>query len=474
MRKKSGYIVGALLLTALTLIIYNTTPHSDYGMKVMGVIGIVQLIYSIYSWAKITGAIITPYVIFLIAAYTFTFGQSILYVFGKVALDRDLTNLFSAVSIMPALNLTLIFLNFFHIGGLLSCRSDSGYSQSFAPMSYMEEHYRQNQIIGVRKIGILFLGISIIPYLIERVILFSIVSTTGYSGLYTQDVKIGLSNITSILSQYFIPGVLCLLLVETSKLKKYVFITLLILEACFWLYTGGRSNGVIIAAILLMYFHICVKPIKLKQAIVIAVAGFFFISLLGVISKTRVDPNANIKEIMSDSFSNSNAFYSAVSEMGGSMYPMITTMELVPARYDFKYGASYLYAASSIIPNLGFWDLHPAMKYGNMNDWLQNAMNLSYGPGFSIVAEAYVNFGNWGFLMMLLLGYCFGLIFNFDIKSKRNPLLLVLSFIFCFLIIKTVRNSFLATVRSIFYYILPIYLFVVYYAKGKIISHKNT
>ena len=70
--------------------------------------------------------------------------------------------------------------------------------------------------------------------------------------------------------------------------------------------------------------------------------------------------------------------------------------------------------------------------------------------------------------MMLVLGYCFGLIFNINIRDKYNPLLLVLSFVFCFLIIKTVRNSFLATVRSVFYYILPIYLIVVYMYKGRI------
>lgn len=466
--KNLKYIIGSLLLVATILFTYNLLPYSDYGMKIMGIFGIIQLVYSVYSWSKINRTIITPYVIFLISAYTFTFGQSILYVFGKVSPDRDLTDMFSAVSIMPAQYLTLIFLNFFHIGGILSCRRSIVRGESYALMTYWDKSDMQNQIIGIRKIGTLFLCISIIPYIVERASLFFIVLTTGYSGIYMQEEKIGLSNMLTILSQYFIPGVLCLLLVETSKSKKIIFVAILAIEACFWLFTGGRSNGVIISSILLMYFHICVKPISLKQAIIVVVAGFFFVSLLGVISETRSDSNANIIEAISKSLSNSNAFYSAISEMGGSMYPMIATMELVPDRYDFKHGSSYLYAASSVIPNLGFWDLHPAMKYGNMNDWLQKAMDLNYGPGYSIVAEAYINFGNWGVLMMLLLGYYFGLIFNIDIRDKRNPLLLVLSFIFCFLIIKTVRNSFLATVRSIFYYIIPIYLIVVYMYKGRI------
>lgn len=462
------FIIGLLFLSSIILLIYNTLPSSDYGMKVMGVLGSIQLIYSVYSWSKITGSVINPYVVFLVSAYVFTFGQSILFVFGKVTPDRDLTSLFSANVIMPAQYLTLLFLNFFQIGGILSCKKKRNNANPNQNLSFGKVQNTHNQIIGIRRIGVFFLCLSIIPYIVERVVLLQVVLSTGYSGLYLQDAKIGFSNILSILSQYYVPGLLCLLLTETSKKRKRIIITALLLEACFWLFTGGRSNGVIIISILIMYYHICVHPIRFKQAIVVAITGFFFISLLGVISETRSDPNADVAEAISESFGSSNAFYSAISEMGGSMYPMITTMELVPDKYAYKHGTSYLYALSSIIPNLGFWDLHPAMKYGNMNDWLQKALNLQYGPGYSIVAEAYINFGSLGFIVMLLLGYWYGLVFNINIKDHTNPLLLVLSFIFCYLIIKTVRNSFLATVRSLFYYILPIYIIVVYIYKGRI------
>ena len=466
--KKQKYIIISLLLIAITILYYNIVPSSDYGMRMMGILGIIQLIVSIYSWKKITGSALNPYIIFLISAYIFTFGQSFLFVFDKVDPERDLTNTFAPRMIIPAQFFTLIFLNCFNIGGILSCKNRTFKNPVSVELTYQEEHNRCNQINGIKRIGMLFLCLSIVPYLIERISLFYIIISTGYSGLYAQEIKIGISNILSILSQYYVPGVLCLLLTETKKSKRNFYILLLVFEACFWLFTGGRSNGVIIASILLMYYHICIKPIKLKQAIIICVAGFFFISLLSVISETRSDPNANVMQVIAESLGSSNAFYSAISEMGGSMYPMITTMELVPDTYDYKYGSTYLYALSSIIPNLGFWDLHPAMKYGNMNDWLQNAMNLNYGPGFSIVAEAYINWGTYGFIIMLLLGFCFGTIFNINIRDNRNPLLLVLSFIFCFLVIKTVRNSFLATVRSIFYYVIPIYLIVVYYYKGRL------
>lgn len=461
------YIIGSLFISAVIFFIYQIIPITDIGMKVMGVLGLLQLMYSVYSWYKVTRLAISPYIVFLIAAYVFTYGQSFLCVIGKVNPDHDLTEVFLPASIIPAQFLTLMFLNCFHIGAMLSNRKAR---RKIHYTEWQQEYYVRNQISGIRKVGRFFVLISVIPYIVERISLLAIVMASGYSGIYMQEEKIGIFNLINIISQYFIPGLLCLLLVEKSRVKKRWYVLILLIEVCFWLYTGGRSNGVIIAAIMLMYYHICVKPIRFKQALVVAVAGFFFISLLGVISETRSDKNASISEAISEGFGEGNAFYSAISEMGFSQYPMIATMELIPDRYDYMRGRSYFYAATSIIPNLGFWDLHPAMKYANMNGWLQDAMNLRFGPGYSIVAEAYANFGKFGFLMMLILGYCYGSIFNINDRNRKNPLLLVLAFVFCFLVIKTVRNSFLATVRSLFYYILPIYIFVVYMYKGKLIK----
>ena len=76
-------------------------------------------------------------------------------------------------------------------------------------MSPYEEQNMENQIFGIKKIGTIFLVISIIPYIIERFTLFYVVLSTGYSGIYLQEVKVGIANILSILSQYFVPGILC-------------------------------------------------------------------------------------------------------------------------------------------------------------------------------------------------------------------------------------------------------------------------
>lgn len=471
MKSISILIVQSILLVVATLIVYTTMPSSDFSIKMMGWIGIIQLVFSIHSWSKQTGTSLTPYVIFIFAAYTFTFGQSILYVFDCVSPERDLMASFSPNQIYLAQKSTLIFLNFFHIGALLSCgRLKKRKSLYMVENSFMESVYVNNQISGIKIVGKIFLIISTIPFIIEIVTVFKIAATIGYGGLYEQEAKIGIFNIINILSQYFLPGILCLLIVEKSKTKRSYYIGVLLLDIGFWMFIGGRSTGVILAAILLMYYHIFIKKIKIKQALIVAVIGFFFVSFLATIADTRSDANSSTIESFMKGLGKGGAFFEAISEMGGSMFPMITTMDIVPNSEDYRYGSSYLWAATSVIPNLGFWDLHPAMKYANLNGWLQKSLNINYGPGFSIVAEAYINFGDWGFLMMIVLGYIFGMIFNIDIRNQKNPLMLVLSFVFCYLIIKTVRNSFLGTIRSVFYYILPIYLVAVWYKNGKLIK----
>lgn len=461
-------ILGSLLLVFWTLIVHTFMPVSDSTLKMMGLIGIIQLIFSIISWWKQTGDALTPYVIFLIAAYIFTFGQSLLYVFDIVSTHWNLLSFCSPSRVYDAQKVTLIFLNFFHIGGLLSCSQNSQTISCVVKNTDSELIYLENQICGIKLVGKIFLIISVIPFIIETVTIFHIAATLGYGGLYIQEAKIGIFNIINILSQYFLPGLLCLLVVEGSKIKRNIYIVIFILDVAFWMFVGGRSNGVIIAAILLMYFHICVRKIKFKQAAIVIVIGFFFISLLSAVSDTRSNTKASFVTSFVENFGKADPFYDAISEMGGSMFPLIKTMTIVPEQQDYRYGSSYLWASTSVIPNLGFWDLHPAMKYANLNDWLQKTLRLNYGPGFSIIAEAYINFGDYGCLMMLLLGYIFGLIFNIDLENKYSPLKLIMSLLFCYLIIKTVRNSFLATVRSLFYYILPIYL-IVRYKGGKFI-----
>lgn len=472
MRNKVRYIfVFVILALLLSLYMQMCSSVTYNNLSILGGWGLIQILLSLYSWKKLTGTVFVPYVVFLGAAYIFTFGQSFLYVFDAVSEERDLLNEISYQTIFRAQYITLLFLNFFHVGAIcsISCKQEKFNSYVFSD----EERYCEKmQLKGIRAVGWLFVLFSTIPFVIESVRKYVVVSVLGYGGLYGGEVNIGVNNIVSILAQYFIPGLICLLMVYSGLVKK-IIVGILLLYVLFLLYLGGRSDAVVIMSVLLLYYHICVRPFTTRQFVVLACVAYFFVSALAIIADTRSDASRDFVQQFFEK-QDGNAFTEALSEMGGSMFPLAQTMELVPQMYDYRYGSSYLYAFTSVIPNMGFWDLHPAMKYGNLGDWLQKVLHLNYGPGFSIVAECYINFGYYGFVFMILLGFVFAKIFNISQMKKINPLLILLSLLFCFLVTKTVRNSFLATVRSLFYYILPIYLIVVYYYKGRIIKLRRS
>ena len=140
---------------------------------------------------------------------------------------------------------------------------------------------------------------------------------------------------------------------------------------------------------------------------------------------------------------------------------MARTMTLVPStNEDYRYGTTYLYALSSLIPNIGFWEKHPAAVKANLAEWLIKKDNLTYSPAYSIVAEAYINFGIAGFIVMFILGVYFSRVLNIESGSKNKMLTFLVALIFTYMSLQMVRNCFFGVVRTLIYYILPIYWYV--------------
>ena len=211
---------------------------------------------------------------------------------------------------------------------------------------------------------------------------------------------------------------------------------------------------------MLILYNNFVKPFTKKQLIIVALGGMVVLSLLSYIRQTRNSSNRsmNITNMLLDD----NGAVQTIAEMGNTMFCMIHTMEFVPAEEDYRYGKSYAYSFTTLIPNLGFWEEHPAKKEANLGEWLTNKMELSYGSGYSMVAEAYMNFGPYGFIMMYILGFFFASMFGVlesAIKKKNAPVI-VFTLIVFWMSLRLPRNSFIGLVRSLFYYGFLLYLII--------------
>ena len=458
------YQILLIGLSVLYNIYFSSSEQASFDdLVLMGWFGLFQFSLCIYSYTKNGYSIFSPYIIFLVCLYLFSFGQSFLYAF-RISPERDLIGYMGITSnqIFRAQVDTLTMLAFFHIGALAR-QKQSRIVNTISPFKHIIQQKRLKQI------GWLLLVISIVPYYIELIRNAILSILFGYGTLYEQEVKIGISNIQSILADYYIPSLLCLFIAyKDSKLPKVLIITTFLFSIFVILVTGGRSEAVILIALLLIFINYFIKKIEKRHLFLLFVGGLWFMVLLSAIAHNRNESN---RTLSLNPVGEENAIVDAIAEMGGTMFCLVKTQEIVPKDENYRFGSSYLLSFTTIIPNMGFWDIHPAKKYSDLNEWLTDYLNLSYGSGFSMCAEAYVNFGNLGFLMMFVFG-----LFTATFFGKFEPAIKVNNYasiafilIFFWFAIKVPRNSFVGIVRAIFYYALPI----LWYTRGYILPKRR-
>ena len=440
-----------LFLLLIVWAMYNMVERpNETSLKINGAIGLLQLILSVYSWIRIGNKLISPYFFFLLCLYVFSFGQSFFYPLN-VHIDTDLIYTEQTLMIFNAQCLTLIFLNCFHFGALRSKN-----------ISHYISDCNNIEFPNLKIIGWIMFIISAYPYLHGKLSSLQYALSHGYASLYEIEQKFGLDvGLKGVINDFFIPSTICLYVAyHEKKIARYLIFGLWITLIIIMLNIGGRTRSVILITLMLILYNNFVKPFTKKQLIIVALGGMVVLSLLSYIRQTRNSSNRsmNITNMLLDD----NGAVQTIAEMGNTMFCMIHTMEFVPAEEDYRYGKSYAYSFTTLIPNLGFWEEHPAKKEANLGEWLTNKMELSYGSGYSMVAEAYMNFGPYGFIMMYILGFFFASMFGVlesAIKKKNAPVI-VFTLIVFWMSLRLPRNSFIGLVRSLFYYGFLLYLII--------------
>lgn len=453
------------LLSACYLILgmWFTSPEY-HTLQLLGSLGIFQFALSAYSWIKLGGKIISPYILFLVCLYIFSCGQLLLYPFDiKTARDLIWFMGIKLDKIYLASLYTLVSLAFFHIGAL--CYKNSSHElKPNNPIVFKNQNRRLKQI------GWLLTIIAVYPYFTELIDNVILSRTRGYSAIYKQEARIGLSNIFRVIGDYFIPGLICLYIAyRKSTRAKTILYTIFSLIILLILAVGGRTEAVILLSLVLIIQNYFIKPFNKKQLIILGIGAIFVLQVLTIVGKTRRDATVKIEAYTSQE--RSNAATEAIGEMGWTMFCIAKTEQIVPEKEDFRYGKTYAYSFLSIIPNLNFWEIHPAKTEAEMSEWLTKTLHMNYGSGFSMVAESYVNFGYFGPFVMLLLGYLTALIFR-QLKpaiSANNLAYSVFIIIMYWFALKIPRNSFIGIVRAFFYFALPIF----WYTRGYIIKQKK-
>lgn len=474
---KSFYVCISAIL--ITIIIFLKTSYTDElsivgvgtherTLLLNGILGWIILALFLAAWKMLTGELFSLFTFFFVFFAFFNYGQSLIYVFvNDYVSDRSLYLYASEQQIIEAQYFTLLCMCTFCIGAVLAANP---------PPKIERNEYKEGAIINsLAFVGTLLFIFSFPAFLYDTYSTIMTVRSGGYLALYGYgDGAAAVSTVSKMLSflaSYFIPSLICLFAANKDyKARRYIILFTLLFCAFCDLYAGLRTSAMGILIIIMFLLHRLVKPINKLQFSVMVVGGYFLAVFLNVISDMRALSNRSIVMYLQQfllSSTSESPIVKIVTELGWSMFPLTAVMNLFPVSYPFACGTTYLYAFTSIIPNIGIWSVHPATLYSDGPNWLMKALKMLYGPGFSVTAEAFRNFGWLGFIFITFLGLFFAKLYLIDNKSTPNsrPDMFVLLLIIFNSTATFARSDFMGFVRPTFFIAIPIYIFVRFYSR---------
>lgn len=468
-RRGAGIIFVHLLLVASIIVSYVwVRPLAEWNDSTLlyaaSVVLLGELVWSLVSWRLMTGSVFDPYGIFIAVAMIFNAGAAYLYLFGL-----NTTGLLILDFSFPA-NVTLqtflfvfLCLAAFHFGALLHAGSRNAPlfpCQPIAPRaSPSSEH--------IRFVGWAIILASALPTVLQLKQAISVVRASGYYGLYQVTHETGLQAGMQFLSSFIVPGALVLVAgSQNSRRGRIVSGAVVAIYALTQLFLGARYPAIAPVMGYVLLWHRVIRPLPrlLTIGAAILIFGIVFPLVGATRDKTNVDPYAPEASRPLGASRFTGVFVETESTTATIAY----TMTLVPAVRDFDRGTQYLYAASTLMPNL-FWDLHPATRHGLAGDWVTRIVDPGFAAsggslGYSFIAEAYLNWG-WigGPIFLGIIGFLFAQLVYWGYGTGSPARMAVVASFLCFVIFWA-RGESINIVRPLVWYSLVPYLMILFVA----------
>lgn len=410
MRVSRGNVLAAQVLITLAVAAIwplcrtlDVPPDATIELLALGLL--LLTVWAAVSWRLVGRRLFDPYGMFLLAAVLFNGGQVFLESVGLNA-NGILGSAFSVETTEETVAMVICAVGALHTGALLAVTGVRP-AAAASPATTIAEQLR-----GCRAVGAALLLVSIVPSVIEMRQRLATVYESGYYALYQGDFATGFEGANGILAGFLVPAVLFQLAGSGSR-RGHRRLTLVVvaLYVLTYLFSGYRGFAAMLAVAYAWVWHRTVRPLP-KGAVLLAVAVTMFVvfPLVAVVRNVSGADRTSVEFLREAYLSIDNPMVQSVSEMGSSMATIAYTLELVPSTRTFEYGLGYLYAISTVFPNL-FWDVHPATARGTPSEWLiwtvdPGTARNGGGLGYSFIAEAYLNFGWIGVpLVMVALGY---------------------------------------------------------------------
>lgn len=357
-----------------------------------------SILWMLNIW--ITGTFFSNISFIYLSFVLFQFGIPILYATSKTYVSWYLS-LFSNDVIISSAVFTIFCIQLFSLGIAFSkLVSSSERKLIFADKPWVKDNAM------VERAGLLL-------FLFSAAIYFP---ATLY-GAFVLHERFTLPAIGGLAKQLYFPAAFLLLTYTKNRSIKIFVYIMFFLECIAGMMTGGRTEGLLPIMVFIVYFfqyrntsnkqdfdkvgnsHKKNKsPFRVIGIITLLLMVLF---LLIYIAQERVGDNVTTEKLL-----NQNIYQLFVGELGFNF----TTISFVMTGIDsvgYQYGQTYLSDIITLIPNaLDPTGIISHFQHISGSYWLEETYGnqLGFGLGFSLVGEAYYNFGMFGGFILFIFG----------------------------------------------------------------------
>lgn len=478
-RTNTTYKLISTFIAIITYMIYISSielinQNDDYTIAVyiLSLIGFLVGIFILVSWKKTTGKYFSLYTIFMLFFFLFNYGQCLMWALGIHMPDEiGKSNLYpgwgvaSSSDILKTQLLTITSILMFHCGAILCFKGKLIINK--------KDKYDIEDNITLK---IIFKVCFIISLVVIPITLYDtfkslqIAQIHGYRALYYSDYARTGGTIGDILSRMFFPCIVGMLIGSkfSKNIRLYTYISFSLYLVLNML-AGDRGSWVYKIIILVWLSHTYYKKIRLMKLsiyVVISIGAMYVIDAMVSLRNIGITLD-NIVEVLAIE---NSPIISTIFEMGTSMKPAI-----ILQKYGWNiwpYNNSYILAMFTMVTNKVLQLLN--IKVVTIGSWFsQEYLGISYGAGFSIIAESLMNFGTYfAPLALYAIGYFISSLIYLDIGTnyKNKPLRVFFAVSTLHSLLPLARGYFHYQLKDWFYGVLIIF-FIIYGIK--ILNIKN-
>lgn len=391
---------------------------------------------------------LTSYSIFIISFVLFHFGQFFIYSIGATY------NFFYLEQYNARLVIKAIQLEYVAVGSLLLA---GFFSENWQPFSFCKaNNLEEKSICRVAKIAVIVTGFVSFILLAGKSFAFV---RGNYEGARSFDASV--PSVIGIFEYFYAPFSILFLVYSKQKREKDFVSALLFVWGVITAICGDRTSG--IAAILIVFllksqFKKEKKIKKLISGMIVLVLTIFLISFIRYFREG--------KEYSFNGFL--SALFDVLGELGGSFFPVVLIIKVCPSNHSFLYGKTYFYSLlAGLIPeSLDFtgtitaWTTNATLPLG----WISRDYDYTFGTGYSLVAEAYANFGEFGWIVLFLTGVLVAKLLK---QTKKNHFSQYVSMVLLFEFFTVARRNFYYIINHTFYCVIIVYFLLLLLCKKK-------